>query len=147
MNERRTKIQVTAKDIIDQQYPDRLEFGIENHFLVDTMNQMILAQAPRIKEFVDALFNHGADLDDQHSLVMKIHMNTVEKSVLTIKDETIYGPNVDFIIVINDKVKGTLHIRKLKNKAELAEYKKNKYKDTQAKHLLQRIRRKNTWLP
>lgn len=128
----RTKVKETAKMIIDMQFDDTKSNGINNHFLMYTIEEIVKQQAPKIKQFVDALFLHNDTIDDQHSVDCTIHLNNNEKSVLTIWDNSLYGPNLNHIIVIDDKVEGKLHIRQLKydfefSDADILEYKERNF--------------------
>ncbi len=109
-----------AKEIISLQYDDNKKFGIQNHFLINVINEMVRQQADKIKSFADFIFDHSREnnilkYDDRHSLRCKVLKLSDELDVLTIHDETIYGPNLQHIIVIDDKKSGKFHIRKLNN--------------------------------
>lgn len=61
-----------AQDIVRTD-PDNAKFGIENHFLVDVINDVVSLQADKIKECVDFIFedaklNNVKEYDDLHSL-------------------------------------------------------------------------------
>lgn len=126
------KMREMSKEIISQQYNDRKEFGIDNHFLSALINQMVRDQADKIKGFADFVFDFSRELqitkfDDRHSVQCEVHLLSEDKDVFSIHDETIYGPNLQHIIVINDKKAGDFHIRKLKNKDAVKEYKNKGY--------------------
>jgi hypothetical protein len=133
-DQRQKAEQRIAKEIISLQYDDRKAFGIDNHFLVGVINEMVKQQADKIKSFADYIFKHSRDnsiknYDDKHSLKCKVLKLTDELDVLVIDDETIYGPNLQHIIVIDDKANGKFHIRKLHNPSkELTKYKQRDYK-------------------
>ena len=132
MSDRTSLIRKMAQDIVKQQYPDNAKFGIENHFLVDVINDVVSLQADKIKECVDFIFedaklNNVKEYDDLHSLQCKVLVNSDVKSVLTIEDESAYGPDMNFILVVDEKEKGRLHIKRLDNKSELSAYKKIKF--------------------
>lgn len=86
-----------AKEIISLQYDDNRKFGIRNHFLVNVINEMVRQQADKIKGFADFIFAHSREnnvlkYDDNHSLRCKVLKLSDKLDVLTIHDETIYGP-------------------------------------------------------
>lgn len=121
-----------AKDIISKQYDETKKFGIENHFLVKIINEMVRQQADKIKSYADFIFKHSKDTlnvkyETKH-MDCNIMTNTDDLKVMTIFDESIYGPNLQNIIVIDDVKKGVFHIRKL-NDTTLAvdKYKKNNF--------------------
>lgn len=119
-NKRSKKVKEVANVIIDHQFDDTKEYSIDNHFLISVVNRMVRSQADKIKGFADFIFEHCKTnnikkLDDRHNIKCEILKNTDELSVLVINDETIYGPNLQHIIVIDDKKSGKFHIRKLKN--------------------------------
>lgn len=132
MSVRSVLVTKIAQEIVNQQYPDNAKFGINNHFLVDVINDVVALQADKIKEcadfiFEDAKINKVKEYDDLHSLRCKVLVNSDEKSVLTIEDESGYGPNMNFILVIDDKLNGRFHIKRLNSKKELAAYKNKKF--------------------
>lgn len=116
---RRDDVKDIAKLIIDNQYKDN-KYSIENHFLRDTINEMVLQLAPKIKSHVDQVFDHALKnklkkYDDQHHCDAIILINDKTRAVMLIHDESSYGPDLNYIMVYDDKVKGSLHIRKIKN--------------------------------
>lgn len=130
--QRKKKLKSLSKVVISQQDSDTKENGIENHFLTALINRMVRDQADRIKEFVDFIFNYAREhnvreFDDRHSVVCKVHLLSEDKDVLSIHDETIYGPNLQHILVVNDKKKGDFHIRKLRGKNSVNEHKNKGY--------------------
>jgi len=132
LDKRDKKMRKISKEIISQQFNDRKDFGIENHFLSELINQIVRDQADKIKDFADFIFdfskeNQITQFDDRHSVQCEVHLLSEDKDVFSIHDETIYGPNLQHIIVINDKKKGDFHIRKLKNKDAIKEYKNKDY--------------------
>ncbi len=123
-----------AKEIISLQYDDNKEFGINNHFLVNAINEMVKQQADKIKGFADFIFTHSREnnikeYDDMHSLQCEVLKLSDELDVLVINDESVYGPNLQHIIVIDDKANGKFHIRKLNNPTlAVSKYKQRNYK-------------------
>lgn len=109
-----------AKEIISLQFDDRKEFGINNHFLVSVINEMVKQQADKIKGFADYIIAHSRDnnidkYDDKHSLKCVILKLSDELDAFVIHDESSYGGDLQHIIVINDKANSKFHIRKLNN--------------------------------
>jgi hypothetical protein len=131
---RKLKIKEIAKTIITHQFEDTLDYSINNHFLESVINEMVRLQADKIKGFADFIFdyaktNNVREFDDCHSLECEIMRSTPEMDVLVIFDETIYGPNLENIIVIDDKEHGKFHIRKLNNPTlAVGKYVQNNFK-------------------
>ena len=122
-----TTEQVTA-DIIAMQYYYRKKYGFENHFLLHVIHKMMSDQSPQFMDVIDYVIeNNGGGIDDGHDLRMTMHLNNKKKVVFSIYDDTIYGPNINHILVIKDIENCTVHIRKLQNKSEIKEYQKNKW--------------------
>lgn len=133
LEKRKKNIEKIAKEIISQQYDDTKKFGIENHFLIAIINEMVKLQADKIKSFADFIFEHSKSssktkFETKH-MECEILSNTDEFKVLTIFDESIYGPNLQNIIVIDDIKNGKFHIRRLNNPTlHLSDYIRNNFK-------------------
>lgn len=132
-NKRKNKIQQISSDIIKNQFDDTLKYSIRNHFLINVINEMVYQQADKIKSFASYIFNHSIEnkvksYDDSHHIQCEILKISQKMNVMYIYDESMYGPNLNHIIVIDDKADGRFHIRKLSSKNELSNYKKRNYK-------------------
>ena len=132
MQLRKANIEDVAKQIINEQYDDTKNNGIENHFLVNVINEMVRQQADKIKGYADFIFKHSKEnleikYETKH-MDCTILTNTDELKVMTIFDESIYGPNFQNIIVIDDVKEGFFHIRKLRNTTSaVTEYRKRNF--------------------
>lgn len=121
------KINKTASSIIDMQYTDNKKHGIRNHFLYNVINEIVLLESNKIKKAIDDVIsivskNNIAEYSDNHHIDFKLLSNNEDRSAFYIEDESSYGPNMNSILIIDDKKKGRLYIRKILNKKSLEKY-------------------------
>lgn len=121
------KINETAIGIIDMQYADNKKHGIRNHFLLNVINEIVLIESAKIKKAIDDVLSivtkdNIKEYSDDHHLDFELLINTEMKSAFYIEDDSSYGPDMNAILVIDNKDKGRLYIRRISNRKHLKKY-------------------------